>query len=164
MLWGTYDPEDSDGLFVHACPLGYCRCTYTTIASTAGTRDYDCYHIYDYTDEDGQCQCGRAGKITRPHYTSTDTMHVHCTKLIYNMFFFNLGISILASDQNADFCHFVQDALHFIGRICNIQSINAAKVLKFQNLLMANDPLFRRAQCCQSSEISELLMANDPLF
>ena len=79
MLWGTYDPEDSDSLFVHPCPLGYCRCTYTTIASTASTRDYDCYHIYDYTDEDGQCQCGRAGKITRPHYTSTDTMHVHCT-------------------------------------------------------------------------------------
>ena len=64
-----------------------------------------------------------------------------------NMFYFNLGISILASDQNADFCHFVQEALYFIG---DIQSINAAKVLKFQNLLMANDPLFR-AQCCQSS-------------
>ena len=52
----------------------------------------------------------------------------------YNTFYFNLGISILASDQNADFCHFVQEALHFIGRICDIQSINAAKVLKFQNL------------------------------
>ena len=67
------------------------------------------------------------------------------------MFYFNLGISILASDQNADFRHFVQKALHLIGRICDIQSINAAKVLKFQNLSMANDPLFR-AQCCQSSD------------
>ena len=79
------------------------------------------------------------------------------------MFYFNLEISILASDQNAEFCHFVQEALHFIGRICDIESVNAAKVLKFQNLLMANNPLFR-AKCCQSSEISELLMANDPLF